>query len=153
MSKITSRPLHRAVRGAVIIALASLTIVGAPGPASAGPPPDGRWTKVNEDMFEHWACKERVDGGAYGPLWLVRTRTWVNGQDEYEAGIWAAIVRQPGSRIIHQISKDNWFYGWIGTDSMYASMFHDDRIYIQGAYYGPPDWRNAVRVRNIRTCA
>jgi len=128
-----------------------VTVVGVAGPAAAGPP-DGQWTKVHEDMFEHYACKEKVSGSPYGPLWLVRTMTWVNGQEEYAAGIYAAIVRQPGTRIVNQINKDRWFYGWIGTDSLYGSMFRDDRIYIQGAYYGPPDYGRAIRVGSLRTC-
>ena len=124
-----------------LLAAAVLALLAA-APAAAAPP--GDWTYLRKDNFRHWACKSPGKGDRF----QVRTATSINGHDEaigYGIGIWAVITRGGNKATVSERQSTAWSGGWIFTKLKGARA--DDRVWVQGAYYGPTEpWSDGVRV-------
>jgi hypothetical protein len=132
----------------LLLAIALLAL--APASALAGPPP-GDWTYIRKDAFRHYACKQPGKGGTF----RVRAASWVNGsQDAVDQGIgqYAAIARDSNRNLVSKRTSDDWAGGYIQTVLKNARA--DDRVWIQGAYYGPTEpWSDGFRVGRLTRCA
>ena len=135
-------PMIRALLAAAVLALL------AAAPAAAAPP--GDWTYLRKDNFRHWACKSPGKGDRF----QVRTATSINGHDEaigYGIGIWAVITRGGNKATVSERQSTAWSGGWIFTKLKGARA--DDRVWVQGAYYGPTEpWSDGVRVGRLTRC-
>ena len=133
------------------LALATALILGlTAAPALAGPPP-GDWTFVHRDAFRHYACKTR---GSDPDRWRIRTASWVNGhQDAVDQGIgvYAALARGGNESIARQRTSVDWEDGYIRMQLRGALA--SDRLWLQGAYYGPTKpWSDGMSVRRLTRC-
>lgn len=139
-------------------ALALSALVGAPSAAADAPfghpMPAGHWSFVRGDAYLHYACKV-PQSGAYGPVYLVKTLTWYNGQAgavNQGIGVYTATTRGSNTAIVDQRSSASWYLGFVQTQ-LWASAWYADRLWVQGAYYGPSaPWTAGVPVRNLVTC-
>jgi hypothetical protein len=130
-----------------LLAAAVLALLAA-APAAAAPP--GDWTYLRKDNFRHWACKSPGKGDRF----QVRTATSINGHDEaigYGIGIWAVLTRGGNKATVSERQSTAWSGGWIFTKLKGARA--DDRVWVQGAYYGPTEpWSDGVRVGRLTRC-
>jgi hypothetical protein len=115
-------------------------------------PPAGDWTYLRKDRFKHYACKEK--GSAKGK-WRIRTSTFINGNEDaigYGIGAYAALARGGNKKLAAQRDSANWRDGYIFMSMRGAES--GDRLWVQGAYYGPAEpWSDGRSVRRITRCA
>lgn len=135
-------------------ALVAAGIAGAPS-ASADTRPPGSWTQVRSDVYVHYACKTWVPNATFGALYRVKTLTNFNG--DYRAmqsfGTYAAVARGSNANVVAQVSNNGWYYGWNGNE-LWASALLGDRLWIQGAYYGPArPWTDGYPVAALANCS
>lgn len=131
----------RALLAATVLAL----VLAAP--AAAAPP--GDWTSVHKDAFRHWACKSPGKGDRF----QVRTASQDTSGDgaAQGIGIWAVITRGGNRAEVSERQSKAWSGGWIFTTLRGARA--DDRVWVQGAYYGPTQpWSDGVRVSKLTRC-
>lgn len=130
----------------VLAPLLAAAAVTAPAAAQADAP-----TRVRSDAFRHYACKERHR--ADGPWW-VRTLSQIGDNpsaEKYDIGVYAAITRGGNDRIVVRRTASRWRNGEIRLTL--RDVRGDDRLWIQGAYYGPADpWSDGFRVSRLRLC-
>jgi len=85
----------------------------------------------------------------------VRAASWINGHEEairYEIGQYAAIARGGNRNLVSKRTSADWAGGYIQTVLKNARA--DDRVWIQGAYYGPTEpWSDGFRVGRLTRCA
>ena len=153
------RRTHRiiALLASLVLAICGglVTAPAAQADAPFGHPmPAGRWTFVRADAFLHYACKVPMSG-AYGPVYRIHTLTWYNGRTDavnQGIGVYAATTRSRNTNIVDQVSNPGWFYGFNGNE-LWASAWYADRLWMQGAYYGPSSpWTNGFPVRSLTDC-
>lgn len=152
----------RSARRAALAGLAALGLVAASlvaaAPASADSPynhpmPPGNWTFVRADAYLHYACKIPMSG-AYGPVYRIKTATWSNGSNAPSLGIgvYAVTSRHSDATIIDSTTNTGWLYGYNGNE-LWASAWYADRLWIQGAYYGPArPWTDGFPVAWLTNC-
>jgi hypothetical protein len=134
---------------ALLVSAVALAVLAQP--AVASPPSNGDWTFLRRDAFRHYACKvaDRSNGGQ----WRIRTATFLNGRDDarrHGIGAYAALARGRGSVAV-QRNSDAWRGQYIQMAIRGAR--NDDRLWMQGAYYGPArQWADGVRVASITRC-
>ena len=136
-------PLRRVLLAAVLLpALAA--------PAASANPPDGDWTLVRKDAFKHYACKSPGKGDTV----KLRLATWFNGDDEAVGlgiGLYAAVARGSNGNLVAERSPSDWSGGYIRTTV--KGVQTSDRLWMQGAYYGPAEpWSDGRRVTRITRC-
>ena len=131
------------------LAAVLLPALAAPAVAGAKPPP-GDWTLVRKDAFKHYACKSPGKGDTV----KLRLATWFNGDDDaigYGIGLYAAVARGSNKNLIAEKTLTNWQGGYIRTTI--KAVRTSDRLWMQGAYYGPVDpWTDGKRVTRITRC-
>lgn len=133
---------------ALLVSAVALAVLAQPAVAN---PPAGDWTFLRKDAFRHYACKvaDRSNGGQ----WRIRTATFLNGRDDarrHGIGAYAALARGRGGVVAHR-NSDNWRGQYIKLTIRGAR--NDDRLWVQGAYYGPArPWADGVRVASITRC-
>jgi hypothetical protein len=136
------------VRRMLLAALLAPALV-APATAAANPP-DGDWTLVRKDAYKHYACKSPGKADTV----KLRLATWFNGDDEavgYGIGLYAAVARGSNKNLIAEKTLTNWENGYIRTTI--KGVRTSDRLWMQGAYYGPAEpWSNGRRVTRITRC-
>jgi hypothetical protein len=139
---------------ASFIGALAISFGGNVGAASAAAPPGGNWTFVRQDAYVHYACKIPMSG-AYGPVYLIKTASWYNGNSAAVSqgiGVYAATSRYSDAAIVDQVSNPSWLYGFNGNQ-LWASAWYPDRLWIQGAYYGPASpWTNGFPVAWLVNC-
>jgi hypothetical protein len=121
--------------------------------ASAAAPPGGNWTFVRQDAYVHYACKIPMSG-AYGPVYRIKTASWYNGSSGPQQGIGVTVIvtRYSDTAIVDQVTNPSWLYGYNGNQ-VWASAWYPDRVWIQGAYYGPPrPWTDGFPVASLVNC-
>jgi hypothetical protein len=115
-------------------------------------PPEGDWTYLHKDAFKHYACKQK---GAVKGKWRIRTSTYIDdSQDaiEYGIGAYAALARGGNRNVVASRDSVNWQDGYIFMSMRGAES--SDRLWVQGAYYGPSQpWSDGRSVRRITRCA
>lgn len=140
------------IRRQILVLLAALGFFAATAtvPAVAGPP-KGDWTFLRKDAFLHYACKAK--DGRNGK-WQIRTATWINGNHdaiEHGIGAYAALARGSNRNLVAERSQTNWNGGYIRMRVSGARQ--TDRLWMQGAYYGPAEpWSDGYRVARITRC-
>ena len=109
------------------------------------------WSYVRSDAFSHYACKTAVSS-PYGPLWKIKTLSidYNNSGSQQGIGVYANVNRN--GQIVNSATSSSWWNGMVVTDSMYASQLFDDRVYIQGAYYGPANLGLSVPAHSLVNC-
>ena len=128
-----------------LLAAAVLALLAA-APAAAAPP--GDWTYLRKDAFRHWACKSPGKGDRF------QVRTATSGTDDAIAqgiGVWTVITRGGNRATVSERQSKAWNGRWIFTTLKGARA--DDRVWAQGAYYGPTEpWSDGVRVGRLTRC-
>lgn len=126
------------------VALAVLTA------SAAARPPAGDWTLLRKDSFRHYACKVAAKGGT----WRIRTATFINGKDDarqHRIGAWGALTRGGNRNIVDDRTDTRWRGDYIRLTLRGAR--EDDRVWLQGSYYGPVEpWSDGTRVGAITRC-
>lgn len=140
----------------VLLVTAGLLAATAASPAAAGPP-KGDWTFLRKDNFRHYACKAKVGRKMRertGGRWRIRTVTWIDGSWKavrYGIGAYAALARGGNRKLAAERTRTNWRRGYIRMWLHGARP--GDRLWVQGAYYGPSEpWSDGVRVAGITRC-
>lgn len=158
----TASTRRRVGRVWTTVAAAGLLVAGlvAGAPAASAdtpynhPMPPGHWTLVRQDAFIHYACKVPMSG-AFGPVYRIHTRTWYNGERwAMDSGMGVSVVttRFSDSNIIDVTTSHGWLYGYSGSE-VWASAYYSDRLWIQGAYYGPSaPWTHGKPVKDLVNC-
>jgi hypothetical protein len=127
---------------------AAVAILLAPATAAANPPA-GDWTYLRKDAFKHYACKQKGKSG-----WTVKTATYLNGDDQAVGlgiGAYAALARGSNKRLAEERNSTAWRSDYIRMNLRGAES--SDRIWVQGAYYGPAEpWSDGVTVRRLTRC-
>lgn len=132
----------------LLLSAVALAVLAQPAVAN---PPAGDWTFLRKDAFRHYACKvpDRSNGGQ----WRLRTATFINGSDDarqHGIGAYAALARSRGG-IVTSRNDDAWRGQYIQLTLRGARA--NDRLWVQGAYYGPArPWADGVRVAAITRC-
>ncbi len=130
--------------------LAAVLLPALAAPAASANPPAGDWTLVRKDAYKHYACKSPGKGDTV----KLRLATWFNGDDEavgYGIGLYAAVARGSNNNLIAERTLTNWEGGYIRTTI--KAVRTSDKLWMQGAYYGPPEpWSNGRRVTRITRC-
>ena len=154
----TARPAPSRLLAWLLALMISPALMFIPSPAQAAdapfghPMPGGNWTFVRGDAYLHYACKTLIPDSPYGALYRVHTATWHN-DGWTEPGVYATISRYSDANVIHSVNQRGWLYGFAGTNSLLSSAILPDRLWIQGAYYGPPrPWTDGISVASLRTC-
>ena len=115
-------------------------------------PPEGDWTYLRKDHFKHYACKEK---GSVKGKWRIRSATFINGNEDaigYGIGAYAALARGGNKRLAAERTSTNWRDGYIFMSMRGAES--SDRLWLQGAYYGPAEpWSDGRSVQRITRCA
>lgn len=133
-----------------LLTIVALAVLAAP--AAAGPPA-GDWTFLRKDAFRHYACKvvDRSNGG----VWRINTATWINGSDDardHRIGAYAALARGSNGNLVAERDDARWDGAYIRMSVRGARA--DDRLWLQGAYYGPAEpWSDGKHVDDITRCA
>lgn len=133
---------------ALLVSAVALAVLAQPAVAN---PPSGDWTFLRKDAFRHYACKvaDRSNGGQ----WRIRTATFLNGSDDarrHGIGAYAALARGRGVVVTYR-NSDDWRGQYVRLTIRGAR--NDDRLWVQGAYYGPArPWADGVRVASITRC-
>jgi hypothetical protein len=139
---------------ASFIGALAISFGGNVGAASAAAPPGGNWTYIRSDGYAHYACKIPMSG-AYGPVYRIKTASWYDGDSTAVAlgiGVYVAVARYSDSAIVDQVTNTNWLYGFNGNE-VWASAWYPDRLWIQAAYYGPPQpWTEGYPVAWLVNC-
>jgi hypothetical protein len=133
------------IRKSLFLALAVSLLAALP--AAAAPP--GDWTYLRKDAFRHWACKSPGKGDRF----RVRTATQDPRGDAAGQGIgvWAVVTRGGNKAEVSERQSKAWNAGWLFTTLKGAR--EDDRVWVQGAYYGPTEpWSDGVRVGRLTRC-
>ncbi len=151
--------MRRRFRAAGAAILAVLAVLVTAPSASADSPyghpmPPGSWSFVRDDGYLHYACKV-PRSGAYGPVYLVKTLTWYNGDSasvNSGIGVYAATTRDSDTAFVDQRTSTSWYLGFVQTQ-LWASAWYPDRLWIQAAAYGPNRyWASGTSVRTLVTC-
>ena len=110
----------------------------------------GRLDARPQGRFKHYACKSPGKGDTV----KLRLATWFNGDDEaigYGIGLYAAVARGSNKNLIAERTLTDWQGGYIRTTI--KGVRTSDRLWMQGAYYGPVDpWTDGKRVTRITRC-
>jgi hypothetical protein len=134
----------------LILGLVALGVLAAPAAAN---PPAGDWTFLRKDAFRHYACKVKERPKA-GGAWRIRTATFINGRDDarrHGIGAYAALARGGNRNLAATRTSTRWEGAYIRMALPGAR--DSDRLWLQGAYYGPVEpWSDGVRVANITRC-
>jgi len=131
-----------------LLLAAAAALLLAPATAAANPPA-GDWTYLRKDHFKHYACKQKGKNGI-----TVKTATYLNGDTkaiEYEIGAYATIARGSNKKLIDSRTSDAWRNEYVRMTLRGAQA--SDRLWVQGAYYGPAEpWSDGVTVRRLANC-
>lgn len=131
-----------------LLLAAAAALLLAPATAVANPPA-GDWTYLRKDAFRHYACKQKGKAGI-----TVKTATFLNGDTkaiEYDIGAYATIARGSNKRLIDQRTSVAWRNDYVRMTLRGAQ--NTDRVWVQGAYYGPAaPWSDGVTVRRLAGC-
>jgi hypothetical protein len=131
-----------------LLLAAAAALLLAPATAAANPPA-GDWTYLRKDHFKHYACKQKGKTGI-----TVKTATFLNGDTkavELGIGAYATIARGSNKKLIDSRTSDAWRNDYIRTTLRGAES--SDRVWVQGAYYGPAEpWSDGVTVRRLANC-
>ena len=135
----------------LLVAVVLTAAVVPPSAASAQAPGDADyWSYIRKDAFKHYACKSPGKGDTV----KLRLATWFNGDDDaigYGIGLYAAVARGSNKNLIAERTLTNWQGGYIRTTI--KGVRTSDRLWMQGAYYGPVDpWTDGRRVTRITRC-
>lgn len=139
-------------RRLLITALSAIMLSLATASIAAARPPDGDWTFLRKDAFRHYACKapDRSDKGA----WTIRTASFINGREdarEHGIGVGASLARGSNDNVVVNRTTERWRGDYIRLTLRGARG--DDRVWVQGAYYGPTDpWSDGTRVSVLTRC-
>jgi len=121
--------------------------------SAAARPPAGDWTFLRKDAFRHYACK--VPDRAARGTWQIRTATFINGNDdarELRIGAYAAIARGGNRNIVVSRTDTRWQGAYIKL-TLRGGVRNDDRLWVQGSYYGPAKpWSDGTRIAAITRC-
>jgi hypothetical protein len=132
-----------------LVAAALAVAAAAPAAASARAPA-GDWSYIRKDAFRHYACRDRDKGSD----WTVRTATYFNNkQDAIDQGIGAytTIARGSNDKLVASKTSTAWKGGYVRTTLKGAEL--TDRLWMQGAYYGPSEpWSDGYTVRRLTRC-
>jgi hypothetical protein len=105
---------------------------------------------VRKDAFKHYACKSP----GMGDTVKLRLATWFDGDDEAVGqgiGLYAAVARGSNGNLVAERSLTDWSGGYIRTTV--KGVRTSDRLWMQGAYYGPAEpWSDGRRVTRITRC-
>ena len=133
-------------RGLVGLAVALAALVATAGPAAAQPP--GDWTLVNEDGFQHYACKQKLKAGGWG----LKTATRYNKSAPRDVGVYAALARGSNRNLAAERTSNDRDNGWIRL--FIRGARESDRLWMQAAAYGPAaPWSDGFPLRRIVRCA
>jgi hypothetical protein len=117
--------------------------------AAAADPPAGDWTYVRKDHFKHYACKQDGKDGL-----TIKTATFLNGDDQAVGlgiGAYTTIARGSNKKLIDSRTSTAWRGGYVRTNLRGAE--NSDRLWMQGAYYGPAEpWSDGFAVRRLERC-
>jgi hypothetical protein len=127
--------------------IAGVGLAPAASAADASPPPpEGQWTFVGDDAFEHYACKESLGAGK----WSVNTATYrTDPTTPPDIGVYAAIIKGRGEEtatVIDSVTSVAWEAEWVYTAELVGSTKRRHALWIQGAYYGPPAYDGELRL-------
>lgn len=150
----------RAVRALLAAMMAGGMLVTGAGPVFASapsplpPPPEGRWTRVGDDAFEHFACRSPRGGGS----WDVSTATYRTDPDAPpDIGVYAAVVKGRGedAKVVDKVDHANWDGRWLYTNALVGSTKRNHGVWVQGSYYGPPAYEGDLRIAldRLKRCA
>jgi hypothetical protein len=129
--------------------LMSTGLVSGAASAGAGPglpaPPEGNWTRVGDDAFEHFACRHRYSGLRA----VVSTATYRTDPDAPpDIGVYGAVIKGRGedAKVIDSVTSVDWTDRWLYTDELIGSATRRQALWVQGAYYGPPAYDGELRI-------
>ena len=132
-----------------LLAAASAAALLCPTTAAMANPPDGDWTYIRKDHFKHYACKQKGKDG-----FTVKTATFLNGDAkaiELGIGAYTALARSSNKRLIDERTSTAWRNDYVRTTLRGAEA--SDRLWMQGAYYGPAEpWSDGFSVRRLTRC-
>jgi len=132
-----------------LLAAASVAALLCPTTAAMANPPDGDWTYIRKDHFKHYACKQKGKDG-----FTVKTATFLNGDAkaiELGIGAYTALARSSNKRLIDERTSTAWRNDYVKTTLRGAEA--SDRLWMQGAYYGPAEpWSDGFSVRRLTRC-
>jgi hypothetical protein len=130
--------------------LATLALFCLAPAAAFAQAPDGDWTYIRKDAFKHYACKDKAEGGR----WTVKTATYLNGDKvavKEGIGAYTTIARGSNDNLVASKTSKAWKGGYIRTTLRNAES--SDRLWMQGAYYGPAEpWSDGFTVRRLDRC-
>jgi len=135
--------------------IAGVGLMPASATASLPPPPEGQWTRVGDDAFEHFGCKVSLGGGR----WSVNTATYRTDPDAPpDIGAYAAIIKGRGeetAKVVDSVTSVAWEDRWVYTAELVGSTKRNHALWIQGAYYGPPAYEGELRIpiKKLIRCA